>query len=124
MQKQKPNFKGLVKWSILTSTIKYSSGQGNEGKLLSLASYQPAVNSKALRGVNLDNYSPPDYLYDCTSWDEFLDCYANVVYEINNNHDDSTDVATTYLGKRNSCPADKSGAEESFPILCNAHAIG
>ena len=66
----------------------------------------------------------PDYLYDYTSRDEFLDCYANVVYEINNNHDDSTDVATTYLGKRNSCPADKPRAEESFPIMCNAHAIG
>ena len=56
--KAKPNVKGLAKWSILTSTIKYYSGQGNEGKLLSLASYQPAVNSKALRGENLDNYSP------------------------------------------------------------------
>ena len=66
----------------------------------------------------------PDYLYDYTSRDEFLDCYANVVYEVNNNHDDSTDVATTYLGKRNSCPADKPRAEESFPIMCNAHAIG
>ena len=57
------------------------------------------------------------------SKDEFLDCYANVVYEVNNNHDDSTDVATTYLGKRNSCPADKPRAE-AFPIMFNAHAIG
>ena len=47
-----------------------------------------------------------------------------MVYEVNNNHDDSTDVATTYLGKRNSCPADKPRAEESFPIMCNVHAIG
>ena len=59
--KVKPNVKGLVKWSILTSTIKYSSVQGNEGKLLSLTSYQPAVNSKALRDNHLDNYSPPEY---------------------------------------------------------------
>ena len=102
----KPNVKGLVKWSILTNTIKYSSAEGNDGKLLALTSYQPVVNSKALRDNHLHNYSPPDYFYEHTTRDEFLDCYANVVYEVNSNHDDSTDVATTYLGKRSSCPAD------------------
>ena len=61
--KAKPNVKDLVKWSILTNTIKYSSVKGSEGKLLSLTSYHPAVNSKALRDNHLDNYSPPDYLY-------------------------------------------------------------
>ena len=54
----KPNVKGLVKWSILTNTIKYSLAQSNDGKLLALTSYQPVVNSKALRDNHLHNYSP------------------------------------------------------------------
>ena len=47
-----------------------------------------------------------------------------MIYEVNSNHDDSTDVATTYFGKKHSCPADQPKSEESLPILCNAHSIG
>ena len=117
----------MINWSIFSDKIKYVNSHVNMNPSLTIRPLEDRKHKRLYSSLETNEDLIPDMTFDEDRIrDIYLDRYNGVQAEISQvtSFDESTDLSTTYLGKKDMTRDYLIKAEEKFPISRHRYTSG